>query len=253
MTLYSLPKILSIGVALLSVTATVVSCSSEEEKEAKAVSEFERDTAYAWLVSPQVETPIEQGPASSEVYTLPVNVVGDLNRVFADYNDTQLTAAQSVGMKPIIGLDSAYNPTQNVVKISTCDDFLVAPLTHSIPYLVPRAAQLLHEIGRAFRDSVKARGGKEYRIKVTSLMRTSNSVKRLKRVNRAATEQSCHLYGTTFDISWTNYDCRDSSYVVSLYSLKYILAEVLEQKRKEGRCYCIFENRPGCFHITTRK
>ena len=121
-----------------------------------------------------------------------------------------------------------------------------------MPYLVPKAAKLLGDIGKAFRDTVKARGGKEYRIKVTSLMRSSYSVSRLKRRNRAATENSCHLYGTTFDISWTNFDCRDSSYVVSLEDLKNILAEVVYDKREQGRCYAIFERKRGCFHITAR-
>ncbi len=244
----SLFTILGLGIAVM---ASVGSCKKKEE--VKVLTEFERDSAYVWLLNPQVETPVEAGKPSSEEHTLPVNMSGNLEEVFADLNATQLTAARSVGLKPLTGFDNAYNTSHNVVKIKTCDDFLLAPLTHSMPYLVPRAAQLLHEIGRAFRDSVKARGGKEYRIKVTSLMRTPNSVASLQKVNDAATDHSCHLYGTTFDISWTNYDCRDRSFVVSRDCLKYILAEIIEQKRKEGRCYCIFEDAPGCFHVTTRR
>ena len=99
---------------------------------------------------------------------------------------------------------------------------------------------------------MRARGGREQRLRVTSLTRTENNVKCLRRRNRAATEQSCHRYGTTFDISWTRFDARDSSYIVSLEDLKNILAEVVYDFRRQGRCYAIFERRQGCFHITVR-
>ena len=125
-------------------------------------------------------------------------------------------------------------------------------LTASVPYLVPKAAQLLKEIGYAFQDSIHKRGGKDYRIKVTSVTRTVYSVGKLMKRNRAATENSCHRYGTTFDISWVKFDCLDPSMVISLEDLKNILAEVVQDFRKQGRCYAIFERKSGCLHITVR-
>ena len=125
-------------------------------------------------------------------------------------------------------------------------------LSASVPYLVPKAAQLLKEIGYAFQDSVKKRGGKAYRIKVTSVTRTVYSVSKLMRRNRAATENSCHRYGTTVDISWVKFDCMDPSMVISLEDLKNILAEVVLDFRRQDRCYAIFERKSGCLHITVR-
>ena len=113
-------------------------------------------------------------------------------------------------------------------------------------------AQLLKEIGYAFQDSIRKRGGKQYRIKVTSVTRTVYSVSKLMRRNRAATENSCHRYGTTFDISWVRFDCMDPTMVISLEDLKNILAEVVQDFRKRGRCYAIFERKSGCLHITVR-
>ena len=124
--------------------------------------------------------------------------------------------------------------------------------TASVPYLVPKAAQLLKEIGYAFQDTIRKRGGKEYRIKVTSVTRTDFSVSKLMKRNRAATENSCHRYGTTFDISWVKFDCLDPSMVISLEDLKNILAEVVQDFRRQGRCYAIFERKSGCLHITVR-
>ena len=59
-------------------------------------------------------------------------------------------------------------------------------------------------------------------------------------------------YGTTFDISWVKFDCLDPSMVISLEDLKNILAEVVQDFRKRGRCYAIFERKSGCLHITVR-
>lgn len=197
-------------------------------------------------------TTVVSGPVDTTVHTMVSHIVRrPLSTIFCDTNDLQLTAAIKNGINPIQNLN-AYNLNHPLVKLSTCDAYALKTMWHSMPYLVPRAQHLLHDIGQAFSDTIKARGGKDYRIFVTSALRTEYSVRRLKRFNRAATEQSCHRYGTTFDVSWTTFDCRDSSYVISLEDLKNILAEIIYQKREQGRCYAMFERRQGCFHITVR-
>lgn len=242
-------QLLFVAIAGVIVMSLVCACSGSDGSQETVVN----DTVYRRLLVSCGETPMQPGEWDGEVHSLPVHVPpGRLAELFRDTNDLQLTAARAIGIKPLNGLSGVYNDRPLVVKINTCDDYLIGDLTYSMPYLVPQAATLLHDIGRAFRDTVKARGGKEYRIKVTSLMRSTYSVSRLKRRNRAATDNSCHLYGTTFDVSWTNFDCRDSSYVVSLEDLKNILAEIVWEKREQGRCYAIFERKRGCFHITAR-
>lgn len=84
------------------------------------------------------------------------------------------------------------------------------------------------------------------------MLRTDYSVAELQKHNRAASSQSCHRYGTTFDISWVKFDCMDPSYQISLESLKNILAEIVYDFRQRGKCYAIFENKQGCFHVTVR-
>ncbi len=233
----------------MAITVAVSACSHGDSKaDVLTNSDFD--------VFPQVETPVAlSGPIDTiTVHNIPVHVPpGRLADLFNDTNAVQLSAAMAVGLDPLHGLTGVYNTRHDIVKIKTCDNYLLAPLYHSMPYLTLSAAQLLRDIGQAFHDTVKARGGKEYRIKVTSLMRSTHSVSRLRRINRAATDSSCHLYGTTFDISWTNFDCRDSSHIVSLEDLKNILAEIVWDKREQGRCYAMFEHKRGCFHITTRQ
>ena len=189
----------------------------------------------------------------AEIHRLPTRIEQrPLNEIFNDINSVQLVAAEQNGFKPVNTLRDAYRIDKPLIRIYSCDAYMVDDLTASVPYLVPKAAQLLKEIGYAFQDLIKKRGGKDYRIKVTSVTRTDYSVGKLRRHNRSATENSCHRYGTTFDISWVKFDCLDPTMVISLEDLKYILAEVVQDFRRQERCYAIFERRSGCLHITVR-
>ena len=190
---------------------------------------------------------------NAEIHRLPTYIEQrPLKEIFNDSNALQLVAAEKNGFQPVTSLHDAWNIDRPLIRIFSCDAYMVDELTASVPYLVPKAAQLLKEIGYAFQDTIHKRGGKDYRIKVTSVTRTVNSVSKLMRRNRAATENSCHRYGTTFDISWVKFDCLDQSMVISLEDLKNILAEVVLDFRRQGRCYAIFERKSGCLHITVR-
>ena len=191
--------------------------------------------------------------ANAEIHRIPSYIEQrPLKEIFNDSNYLQLIAAEKNGFKPVNTLRDAYNIDRPLIRIYSCDAYMLDELTASVPYLVPKAAQLLKEIGYAFQDSIRKRGGKSYRIKVTSVTRTVYSVSKLMRRNRSATENSCHRYGTTFDISWVRFDCMDPSMVISLEDLKNILAEVVLDFRRQERCYAIFERRTGCLHITVR-
>lgn len=198
------------------------------------------------------DTPSKQ--AKMIVHSIPVHIVpGRLRNIFNDTNGTHLAAAESIGIKPIACMRDAYNLRRPLVRICTNEYYTVDSLTHSMPFLVPEAAQLLTDIGRRFADTIRARGGHEYRIKVTSVLRTDRTVAKLRRRNRNATGQSAHCYGTTFDISYAKFICNDSSFIVSLADLKNILGEILYDERAKGRCYVKFEIKQGCYHVTTRK
>ena len=132
------------------------------------------------------------------------------------------------------------------------DRYYLDNLTHSIPYLVPRAHRLLKDIGAAFRDSLQARGGGAYRVKVTSVLRTPSLVRQLRRRNRNAVDTSAHLYGTTFDISHINFICDSLTVARTQEDLKNLLGEVIENERRNGRCYVKYERKQSCYHVTAR-
>lgn len=179
---------------------------------------------------------------------------GPLAKALNDSNYLHYAAAESLGIRPLPGDGTTFDINRPLVKIYSCKEFYVAPLTHSYPYLVPEASRLLHDIGRAFSDTLKARGGGDYRLKVTSLLRTPGSVRKLRRVNRCASDSSAHAFGTTFDISYTRFMLEHPGGVYRTQEdLKNLLAEIVAAKRDSGRCYVKYERKSGCMHITARR
>lgn len=189
----------------------------------------------------------------------PHNIRGVVSykRSFGDLNDVQLVAARRIGIRPISSREAAVDLDGDLKEIVSGEHYDVDSLTHSIPFLVPRAAALLDTIGVNFLDSLENKGLNPNKIIVTSVLRTKDDVKKLRRTNGNASLNSCHFYGTTFDVSWKRFskvedpDGRPMQ-DVSADTLKLVLSEVLRDLREAERCYVKYELKQGCFHITTR-
>lgn len=177
---------------------------------------------------------------------------GSLGRVFNDSNKFHIAVAEEKGIRPLHTLADVWQEGSKLERIQTCEAYYVDNLTHSLPYLTPRAHRLLTDIGLAFRDSLRSRGGGYYRIKVTSVLRTPSLVKRLRRRNRNAVDTSAHLYGTTFDISYLRFICDSVDIPRTQEDMKNLLGEVVEDQRNRGRCFVKYERKQNCFHITAR-
>jgi hypothetical protein len=176
---------------------------------------------------------------------------------FPDTNAVQLVAAQKYGVRPVINRADAEKRKDELVYVGSNPYFYINELSASIPYLVPRAAALLQDIGRNFFDSLQVKQVPLHKIKVTSVLRTKEDVEKLRKYNRNATEQSCHLYGTTFDIGYNKYMTVSDPQgparrAVRDDTLKFVLSEVLRDLRNQNRCYIKYEVKQGCFHITVR-
>ena len=189
----------------------------------------------------------------------PHNIKGVVSykRCFNDMNDVQLETAQRIGIRPIHSREQAQHLAKRLIEIKSCDHYLVDSLTHSIPFLVPRASELLKSIGTNFKDSLVRKGLNPNQIIVTSVLRTKSDQKRLRRGNGNATENSAHAYATTFDITYKRFHKLEDpegypTQEVDPDMLKMVLAEVLYDLRKAERCYVKYELKQGCFHITAR-
>lgn len=183
---------------------------------------------------------------------LKVKSYGPLARVFNDSNYLHLNAAHTIGIDPINRVADVWRVKRPIVKVESNANYFVDELNFSLPFLVPEAERLLDDIGRTFIDTLNARGGGSYRVKVTSLLRTPATVARLRRRNRNATDSSAHLFGTTFDISYAKFICDSVDVPRTQEDLKNLLGEILYDFRDRGRCYVKYERKQGCFHITTR-
>lgn len=237
-------------------TSAIVACSQPAAKidtstpPVKSTAEvikslLRSDSVSEWdvtpLMTPDGNTPLE------------VKSLGRLNDLFNDSNHVHWAAGEEIGIPPIRDTRGHWDNGRALEKITPCRDFYVEPLTHSSPYLVPEAAATLHEIGHRFSSRLEERTGAKYRLKVTSVLRTPESIRRLQRVNKNSVDSSVHMLATTFDISYANYVCDDPRVTHNPEKLKILLGEILSEMRDEGWIYVKFEAKQPCYHITARR
>lgn len=183
--------------------------------------------------------------------------VPSYKEAFPDSQTLQIVAAEKWGVRPVKNRADAESRKRELVFVGASPYYHVDPLYSSIPYLVPRAAILLQDIGEAFYDSLYVKGVPFHKLIVTSVLRSEEDVVKLRRRNGNATERSCHLFGTTFDICYNRYLTVEdpegpSRWSVRNDTLKWVLSEVLRDMRQQNRCYIKYEVKQGCFHLTVR-
>lgn len=189
-------------------------------------------------------------PVKNRIYS-----VSNFGKAFPDQNDVQLIAATKHGVEAVNDREDAERRKSELVYVGSSPFYHVDRLKSSIPYLVPRAAVLLQDIGRNFFDSLQTKQIPLHKIIVTSVLRSKADVARLRLHNGNATENSCHLYGTTFDICYNRYRTVEDPEGLQRRrvrndSLKWVLSEVLNDMRRNKRCLVKYEVHQGCFHIT---
>lgn len=209
-------------------------------------------------------TPVPQHPTAAQPQDVqpvldtvwpdfPYTGIGDApyDEIFNDSNRYQYAFAERVGISPIHTIGQAYFTRRPVVKVVSGPHYVVDSLSHSVPFLVPQAAKLLDDIGAAFIENLKKKGITGWRIRVSSLLRTKQSVKQLRRVNRNATDSSTHQFATTFDIPYNKFIEDDNATPTDEVQLKRALGEVLLEMRRRKRCMVKHEKKSPCFHITS--
>lgn len=113
----------------------------------------------------------------------------DLNylNTFNDRQDRQIKVARKVGLQEAPSTRSDIEGMlDQLEKVKNGRAYSLAPMSHSVPYLRPNAKAALDQIGIAFRDSLKSKGFPDYKIVVTSILRTKTDVERLQKTNSNA-------------------------------------------------------------------
>lgn len=198
-----------------------------------------------WDIIPEIND-------SSVAQPLKTKFSGSRSKTFNDSNYVQLEAAEALGIVPITDMASAWNLSKPIVLIASCEEYYLDELTHSYPYLVPEAAKLLKDIGARFNQLLWERGKSKYRIKVTSVLRTPETIRNLMKRNRNAVAVSAHQFGTTFDVSYSKFVRDAVENPRTFENLSALLSEVLYEFQSQGRCYVKYESKQSCFHMTVR-
>lgn len=173
---------------------------------------------------------------------------------FKDLHGEQLYAAQKYGVTPIDTREKLEDNHRRLKKIESNEYYLIDPLTHSAPYLTNGAKSVLKEIAEKFQEELERAGYRQHRIIVTSMFRTREDVKALRETNSAASKNSAHMYGTTFDISFTRFNRTSmNGEAVSNEVMCNILGKIVYDLRQKGECWAIFEPNQHCIHVTARK
>lgn len=182
-----------------------------------------------------------------QIYSVP-----SYKDAFPDENDIQHQVAERYGIAEVQNRDDAEKSRDSLVFVGSSPYYDIDKLKSSIPYLVPRAAVLLQDISQAFFDSLLIKGIPLHKLIISSVLRSREDVTKLRMHNANASNQSCHMFGTTVDICYNRYNPVDETRKTRNDTLKWILSEVLDDMRKDGRCYVKYEVHQGCFHLTTR-
>ena len=174
---------------------------------------------------------------------------------FNDLQVKQHAVASQIGLpRPPKDRADAASMRNQLVEIKTNENYIVDSLTHSVPYLIPSAARELEAIGAEWADILARNGLPHYRFYVTSVLRTQEDIRFLQKSgNINSTTQSCHCYGTTFDLAYMRYNkvTRTHAYMHE-DNLKLVLGQVLLNHQRAGKIYVKYEWKQSCFHITVR-
>jgi uncharacterized protein YcbK (DUF882 family) len=179
------------------------------------------------------------------------------SNILKDKNEIHLLHAQKNGLKHPFTSDKEFDAkiaelerNSVLIKVTENPFYQLKTLTHSKPYLIPEAVDMLNEIGYRFQKRLQEKKYNNYRFRVTSLLRTEETQDKLSNRNSNATSHSAHLYGTTVDISYKNFYNTKTDTLESSYEAVQSLTKVLVEMREECKFLAVREHKQSCFHIT---
>jgi hypothetical protein len=161
----------------------------------------------------------------------------------------------------LTGIGKCYNAgdiikkvlTGQLTRVRSGGRYKIENMEYSHPYLTQESKMVLNEIASRFRKKVRKDGLMGSRFIITSMTRTSENIDGLGLTNINASENSPHMNGNAFDISYARFLIR-KIYVTDCdkWYMKEALAEVIWQLKKEKKCWATYERKQGCFHVVAR-
>lgn len=153
--------------------------------------------------------------------------------------------------KQLLDNEEEYTSKYDLEKIDDNQYYEVPWLLNSLGYLKSGAKDFLDDLGEGFNKKLEECGLRSYRFSISSVLRTLEDQKKLRKINVNATQNlSSHFYGLTFDLAQTRFFEEGNDKPVYSYRLRNLLLRELIKLQDEGKCYVLLENQTKCIHVT---
>jgi len=181
-----------------------------------------------------------------------LKVSGSYSSRLKDKMSVYISTVERTGITPCRDAKD-IETRKNLYKIEQGTFYSIDRLDYSHAYLSKNGKSLLEQIEKNFGEKLSTTDLHDSRFIVTSLTRTKENVRRLRRNNGNASDKSAHMYGGCFDITYARFENENKKLNANdIYRLKETLAQVIYELKEREKCWAITEKRQPCFHVVCR-
>ena len=181
-----------------------------------------------------------------------LKVSGSYSSKLKDKMSVYINTVERTGITPCRD-ENDIKSRRNLYRVESGSYYRIDRLDYSHAYLSKKGKALLERIEADFREKIYTTDLRNSRFIVTSLTRTKENVRRLRRNNGNASDRSAHMYGGCFDITYARFENDKNKLTANdIYRLKETLAQVIYELKENKKCWAITEKRQPCFHIVAR-
>lgn len=214
-----------------------------------AIAFWQRERLAGWFARPSSpESQMDEGSAIPEKANRCACTWDSMRLKRDDYKTKHRPAAERLTGEAFIRDEVAMNELLakgKLVPLKAPEGVRIQKLTHSEPFLHPKAAKTLDKLADRFREKISGTRESDAAVVVSSVTRTAKQQKEIQaRYPNGATQgTSTHSYGASVDLLFveTAGDC---------YRARKALESTLNELQSEGDLYVCPESK--CIHITAR-
>ena len=203
---------------------------------------------YAFWTEPELIKKVFK----KEEVLVPLEISGTYSSKLNDKMSSYIDYVEKNGVPPCRS-ENELKKNPRLKPIKAGKNYSIDHLTHSHAYLSSKGKSLLDKIDADFGAKIKGTDLKGSQFIITSLTRTKQNVRELKKINVNASDRSAHMYGGCFDITYSRFkNKRKKLDANDIYRLKETIAEIIYQLMQERKCWATKEKREPCFHVVSR-
>jgi len=162
---------------------------------------------------------------------------------FNDYPIVHELAYLADGIKPQSSFTELDKLKQKgiLVELKSNDKYIIRKSVASKPYVTISTKKFIEQLAVNYKKKCVSQKTTYHPFTITSMTRSKESVKELRKHNKNAIRNSVHLKGKTFDVSYRAFHGNPIALKAFINTLKDLKAQ--------NKCFVKHENN-GCLHIT---